>query len=281
MAKISTYSVVNPEGDDKIIISESSGNPSNVTKNVTVDGLKTFIVNGLPVPTLQEVTTSGNTTTKNITTQGIKSEGTRDIDLVVKVGDYDGSGAKTKLEVDVENKIVSVDSDILRLTKLGGTRTDITFNPTATRLIAMPDASGTIALTSDLPSASPWNPDTNGINYQAGNVGIGVGGLQFQELWDASSDIPNLSTATPNNGDFWIVKVAGTTNLSGITNWFVGDWAIYIVPSGGGTAFWQKVDNTTSISGTGTGNQVAKWSGVGASTTLTDSIITSTEQEYR
>ena len=69
MAKISTYSVVNPEGDDKIIISEANGNPSNVTKNVTVDGLKTFIVNGLPVPTLQEVTTSGNTTTKNITTQ--------------------------------------------------------------------------------------------------------------------------------------------------------------------------------------------------------------------
>lgn len=378
MAKISTYSVVNPEGDDKIIISEANGNPSNVTKNVTVDGLKTFI-NDVPAPTLQEVTTSGNTTTKNITTQGIKSEGTRDTDLVVKVGDYDGSGAKTKLEVDVENKIVSVDSDILRLTKLGGTKTDITFNPTTGRTIAMPDASGTIALISDLPSASPWNPDTNGINYQAGNVGIGtastngdaltvdgqiksttietsgilvegnatiddnlsvsgditaseivatnieatnkvvsptflgellgtvaltttgitqpsitnnnllattafvqdllgnvVGGLQFQELWDASSDIPNLSTATPNNGDFWIVKVAGTTNLSGITTWAVGDWAIYIVPSGGGTAFWQKVDNTTSLTGTGTGNQVAKWGGAGASDVLTDSIITDT-----
>ena len=366
MAKISTYSVVNPEGDDKIIISEASGNPSNVTKNVTVDGLKTFIVNGLPVPTLQEVTTSGNTTTKNITTQGIKSEGTRDTDLVVKVGDYDGSGAKTKLEVDVENKIVSVDSDILRLNKLGGTKTDITFNPTTERTIAMPDASGTIALTSDLPSASPWNPDTNGINYTAGNVGIGtvsgadalevsgqisstsietgailvegnatiddaltagtvtagtvtattlagnlvgtvdtsttgitqpsttdnnllattafvqnllgdvVSGLQFQELWDASTDTPNLSTATPGNGDFWIVKIAGTTNLSGITTWAVGDWAIYIVPSGGGTAFWQKVDNTTSLTGTGTGNQVAKWGGAGASDVLTDSIITAT-----
>jgi len=366
MAKISTYSVVNPEGDDKIIISEAGGNPSNVTKNVTVDGLKTFIVNGLPVPTLQEVTTSGNTTTKNITTQGIKSEGTRDTDLVVKVGDYDGLGTKTKLEVDVENKIVSVDSDTLRLNKLDGTRTDITFNPTSGRSIAMPDASGTIALTSDLPSASPWNPDTNGINYQAGNVGIGatsgsdaltvdgqisstsietsgilvegnatiddalsagtvsatsvtattltgnlvgtvdtsttgitqpsttdnnllattafvqdllgdvVSGLQFQELWDANTDTPNLSTATPSNGDFWIVKVAGTTNLSGITSWAVGDWAIYIVPSGGGTAFWQKVDNTTSLTGTGTGNQVAKWSGAGASDVLTDSIITAT-----
>ena len=366
MAKISTYSVVNPEGDDKIIISEASGNPSNVTKNVTVDGLKTFIINGLPIPTLQEVTTSGNTTTKNITTQGIKSEGTRDTDLTVKIGDYDGSGTKTKLEVDVENKIVSVDSDILRLNKLNGNRTDITFNPTSGRSIAMPDASGTIALTSDLPSASPWNPDTNGINYQSGNVGIGttsgsdaltvdgqisstsietsgilvegnatiddalsagtvsatsvtantlagnlvgtvdtsttgitqpsttdnnllattafvqnllgdvVSGLQFQELWDASTDTPDLSTATPNNGDFWIVKIAGTTNLSGITTWAVGDWAIYIVPSGGGTAFWQKVDNTTSLTGTGTGNQVAKWSGAGASDVLTDSIITAT-----
>ena len=366
MAKISTYSVINPEGDDKIIISEANGTPSNVTKNVTVDGLKTFIVNGLPTPTLQEVTTSGNTTTKNITTQGIKSEGARDTDLVVKVGDYDGSLNKTKLEVDVAAKTVSVEADTLSLKKLGGTTTNITFDPTISRSIVIPDASGTIALTSDLPSASPWNPDTNGINYQAGNVGIGttsgsdaltvdgqisstsietsgilvegnatiddalsagtvsatsvtattltgnlvgtvdtsttgitqpsttdnnllattafvqdllgdvVSGLQFQELWDASTDTPDLSTATPNNGDFWIVKIAGTTDLSGITTWAVGDWAIYIVPSGGGTAFWQKVDNTTSLTGTGTGNQVAKWSGAGSSDVLTNSIITDT-----
>jgi hypothetical protein len=360
MAKISTYSVVSPKGADKIIISDADGSPSNATKNVTVEGLQTFI-NDVPAPTLQEVTTSGNTTNKTITTQGIKSEGTRDTDLVVKVGDYDGSLNKTKLEVDVANKKVTVESDILSLNKLAGNRTEITFNPTATRSIAIPNASGTIALTSDLPSATPWNTDTNGINYQAGNVGIGtvsggdaltvdgqitssnietgfilvegnatiddalsagsvtattltgnlvgtvdttttgitqpsttdnnllattafvqdllgdiVSGLQFQELWNATTDIPDLSTATPSNGDFWIVEVAGNTNLSGITSWAVGDWAIYIVPAGGGAAFWQKVDNTTSIAGNGTGNQVAKWSGAGASTTLTNSIITST-----
>ena len=360
MAKISTYSVVSPKGADKIIISDADGSPTNATKNVTVAGLQTFI-NDVPAPTLQEVTTSGNTTNKTITTQGIKSEGTRDTDLVVKVGDYDGSLNKTKLEVDVANKKVTVNSDILSLNKLAGNRTEITFNPTATRSIAIPNASGTIALTSDLPSATPWNTDTNGINYQAGNVGIGtvsggdaltvdgqitssnietgfilvegnatiddalsagsvtattltgnlvgtvdttttgitqpsttdnnllattafvqdllgdiVSGLQFQELWNATTDIPDLSTATPSNGDFWIVKVAGNTNLSGITSWAVGDWAIYIVPAGGGAAFWQKVDNTTSIAGNGTGNQVAKWSGAGASTTLTNSIITST-----
>jgi hypothetical protein len=362
MAKISTYSVVAPKAKDKIIISESGGTPSNVTKNVTVDGLKTFIISDIPTPTLQEVTTSGNTTNKTITTQGIKSEGTRDTDLVVKVGDYDGSLNKTRLEVDVAAKTVSVDANTLRLNKLGGTRTDITFNPTASRSIVIPDASGTMALTSDLPSASPWNTESgSGINYTAGNVGIGtvsggdaltvdgqisstsietssilvegnatiddnlsagtvtattltgklvgtvdtsttgvtqpsttdnnllattafvqdllgdvVSGLQFQELWDASTDTPDLSTATPNNGDFWIVKIAGTTDLSGITTWAVGDWAIYIVPAGGGTAFWQKVDNTTSLTGTGTGNQVAKWSGAGSSDVLTNSIITDT-----
>ena len=173
MAKISTYTVVTPEGDDKIIISEANGTPSNVTKNVTVDGLKAFI-NDSAAGTLQEVTTAGNTTTKTITTQGIKSEGTRNEKLIVQVGDYDGSSTSTKLEVNVDAKTVSVEADTLRLNKLGGTNTDITFNPTASRSIAIPDASGTIALTSDLPSASLWNTDTNGINYQAGNVGIGT-----------------------------------------------------------------------------------------------------------
>jgi hypothetical protein len=38
-----------------------------------------------------------------------------------------------------------------------------------------------------------------------------------------------------------VVSVAGTTNLNGITDWLVGDWAVY-----NGTA-WQKVDNTDSV----------------------------------
>ena len=367
MAKISTYSVVAPKAKDKIIISESGGTPSNVTKNVTVDGLKTFI-NDVPAPTLQEVTTSGNTTTKNITTQGIKSEGTRNEKLIVQVGDYDGSSNSTKLEVDVAAKTVSVDADILRIKKLGAARTDIISNPSENRTIRLPNDTGTLALTSDLPEPGLWFAEFGtGINYQGGNVGIGtvsggdaltvngqisstaietsgilvegnatiddalsagtvsagtvtattlagklvgtvdttttgvtqpsttdnnllattafvqdllgdvVSGLQFQDTWDASTDDPDLSTATPNNGDFWIVKIAGTTDLSGITAWAVGDWAIYIVPSGGGGSFWQKIDNATSLTGQGTGNKVAKWVGSGgASDSLTDSIITDT-----
>jgi hypothetical protein len=51
-------------------------------------------------------------------------------------------------------------------------------------------------------------------------------------------------------GYYYVVNVAGSTNLNGITDWKVGDWAVY-----NGTA-WQKVDNTdavTSVNGyTGT-----------------------------
>jgi hypothetical protein len=38
-----------------------------------------------------------------------------------------------------------------------------------------------------------------------------------------------------------VVSVAGSTNLNGITDWLVGDWAVY-----NGTA-WQKVDNTDAV----------------------------------
>ena len=51
-------------------------------------------------------------------------------------------------------------------------------------------------------------------------------------------------------GYYYVVNVAGSTNLNGITDWQIGDWAVY-----NGTA-WQKIDNTdavTSVNGfTGT-----------------------------
>lgn len=48
MGKIANYSVVTPKGDDKIIISETSGLPQNVTKNITVDGIVDYTVSNLP-----------------------------------------------------------------------------------------------------------------------------------------------------------------------------------------------------------------------------------------
>ena len=85
-------------------------------------------------------------------------------------------------------------------------------------------------------------------------------GLSFEGSWNASTDTPSLAGTTPANGVFYIVSVAGTTSLSGITDWEVGDWAVY-VSDGAGTDAWQKIDNTSTLSGSGATNQVTYWTG--------------------
>jgi hypothetical protein len=62
-------------------------------------------------------------------------------------------------------------------------------------------------------------------------------GLNYQGLWNADINFPTLTSSVGTTGDFYIVSVLGTTNLNGVTDWQVGDWAIF---EGGA---WIKVDN--------------------------------------
>ncbi len=52
MGKIATYPIVTPQGDDKIIVSQTTGSPQDATKNITVDGLASYVgtANGIPTP---------------------------------------------------------------------------------------------------------------------------------------------------------------------------------------------------------------------------------------
>lgn len=68
-----------------------------------------------------------------------------------------------------------------------------------------------------------------------------LGGAVYQGTWNASTNSPSLASGVGTNGHYYIVSVAGSTNLDGITDWKLGDWAIFA-----GTA-WQKVDNTDSV----------------------------------
>lgn len=52
-------------------------------------------------------------------------------------------------------------------------------------------------------------------------------GLSPQGSWDADTNTPDLSALTPNIGDFYVVSVAGSTLLGGISTWNINDWAIY------------------------------------------------------
>lgn len=115
---------------------------------------------------------------------------------------------------------------------------------------------GSVPIT--LNNASVINKVLTGLNVTGGNVvatdsiltAFGkvqnqinslVGGVQYQGVWNANTNTPTLTSSVGTQGYYYIVSVAGTTNLNGITDWQVGDWAIF---SGG---VWQKVDNTDSV----------------------------------
>ena len=73
-----------------------------------------------------------------------------------------------------------------------------------------------------------------------------VGGLDYQGTWNATTNTPTLASGVGTNGFYYVVATAGSTNLDGVTDWQIGDWAIY-----NGTA-WQKIDQTnlvTSVAG--------------------------------
>ena len=69
-----------------------------------------------------------------------------------------------------------------------------------------------------------------------------LGGAIYQSTWNASTNSPTLTSSTGTKGYYYIVSVAGSTNLDGITDWKVGDWAIF------NGATWNKVDNTDAVS---------------------------------
>jgi hypothetical protein len=73
-------------------------------------------------------------------------------------------------------------------------------------------------------------------------AGGGVSGsLSYQGTWNASTNNPTLQSGVGVKGYYYVVSVAGSTNLDGITDWQISDWAVF-----NGTA-WQKVDNSEVI----------------------------------
>lgn len=69
-----------------------------------------------------------------------------------------------------------------------------------------------------------------------------LGGAIYQGVWNATTNSPSLASGTGTKGFYYVVSVAGSTNLNGVTDWKVGDWAIF-----NGTV-WEKVDNTDAVS---------------------------------
>jgi len=88
-------------------------------------------------------------------------------------------------------------------------------------------------------------------NYDTQWVSL-TGGLIYGGTWNASTNTPTLTSSVGTQGTYYVVSTSGSTDLNGITDWVIGDWAIF-----NGTT-WQKIDQTnlvTSVAGR-TGNVV-------------------------
>jgi hypothetical protein len=95
------------------------------------------------------------------------------------------------------------------------------------------------------------------------------GALTYLGTWNASTNTPTLTSSVGLANNYYVVSVAGTTNLNGITNWQVGDWAIF------NGSVWERIEGGASesfanLTVTGTGNIVNLVSG---NVSLTGGII--------
>jgi hypothetical protein len=71
--------------------------------------------------------------------------------------------------------------------------------------------------------------------------GIATGTLSYQGTWDANANSPLLTSSVGTQNQYYVVSVAGTTNLNGITDWQIGDWAIF------NGSVWQKIDQSPAV----------------------------------
>ena len=69
------------------------------------------------------------------------------------------------------------------------------------------------------------------------------GNASFQTSWNAATNTPTIPPALPeNNGFYYLVAVAGTTTIDGISSWAVGD---QIISDG---VAWKKITSTATVS---------------------------------
>jgi len=232
-SKVSTI----PDGDDTSLIRPSDWNDDHV-----LDGIGTMAeqdANNVNITggSVSGVTVSGYVPTTRTITAGTGLTGGGDLsanrtialaNTAVTTGTY-GTAARTITQtVDQQGRLTNIFDQPIEIanTQVTGLGTASTKDAGAALGVATLDAAGKVPI-SQIPDAV-------------------IGALNYQGTWNATTNTPTLTSSVGTKGYYYVVSVAGTTDLNGVTDWQIGDWAVY-----NGTA-WQKVDNTdgvTSVNG--------------------------------
>jgi len=101
-----------------------------------------------------------------------------------------------------------------------------------------------------------------------------TGATIYRGTWDPDVSLnsgygnPNLNTVTQTSGYYYICSADGAATPNGTgtepDSWNTGDWVIWNDDIGSGE--WQKIDNSSVLSGVGTGQTVALWQGASSVT---------------
>lgn len=70
-----------------------------------------------------------------------------------------------------------------------------------------------------------------------------IGALNFKGTWNANTNTPTIVSGVGVKGDYFVVGVAGSTTIDGISNWGVGDWIAY------NGSVWQRVEGGADLNG--------------------------------
>ena len=237
------------------------GKQKNITRNFSVQQIADFINGGAgfidPVASDFQIAVfnqAGKKITGSIMSQDAFPGGTG----ITISGNLTATGNITTPLNLTANGVVSLggQANLISLnsvTKLGGPIQDATGTLGNVNQILLSNGSGVVT----------WQ------NYEAG--------LTYEGTWDADLNTTNGLANSPAlvqgvgvSGHFYIVNVEGTTSLGpGLNDWHVGDWAIFL-DEGSQPASWQKIDNTSTLVGSGTAGTLSKWTNA---TTLNDSLV--------
>ena len=168
----------------------------------------------------------------------------------------DAYGRVTAVSTGATGQVNTINSGNTNLLVSGGTST-VTLTP---QTAAVTISSAKLATGAQIQTAI--NTATTGV-------------LSYQGTWNASTNSPALASGVGTPGYYYIVSTAGSTNLDGITDWAVGDWAVF---SDLATDAWQKIDNTQvgNVTGSGANNRLAYWNSTSNITSDSDFTINGT-----